>query len=93
MIDDISGPPPGELIGWGLLISAVVIGVRLLWQFTVVYLIRAIDRREVQRAAPGGLAERLVVGWAGHARVGVAGRRAGAAADHRRRRRRSPTAT
>ena len=50
VIDNISGHSAGELIGWGLLISAVVIGVRLIWQFTVVYLIRAIDRREAQRA-------------------------------------------
>ena len=39
VIDDIEGHTTGELIGWGLLISAVVIGVRLIWQFTVVYLI------------------------------------------------------
>src|SRR5215213_1444600 len=65
VIDGISGHSAGELIGWGLLISAVVIGVRLIWQFTVVYLIRAIDRREVQRARRASWRMRLIGGWAG----------------------------
>jgi Na+/H+ antiporter len=65
VIDNISGHSAGELIGWGVLISAVVIGVRLIWQFTVVYLIRAIDRREVQRARRANWRMRLVGGWAG----------------------------
>ncbi|MGH2824065.1 MAG: cation:proton antiporter, partial [Thermoleophilaceae bacterium] len=39
VIDGISGYSAGELIFWGLLVSAVVIGVRLLWGFTVTYLI------------------------------------------------------
>jgi monovalent cation/hydrogen antiporter len=65
VIDDISGYSAGELIGWGLLVSAVVIGVRLLWGFTVTYLIRALDRRPVQRERRASARERLVVGWAG----------------------------
>jgi CPA1 family monovalent cation:H+ antiporter len=65
VIDRISQYAVGDLIGWGLLISAVVIGVRLAWQFTVVYLIRAIDRREAQRARRGSWQQRLVGGWAG----------------------------
>jgi monovalent cation/hydrogen antiporter len=65
VIDNISGHSAGELIGWGLLISGVVIGVRLIWQFTVVYLIRAIDRREVQRARRANWRMRLIGGWAG----------------------------
>ncbi len=65
VIDNISGHTTGELIGWGLLISGVVIGVRLLWQFTVVYLLRAIDRRAVQRERRAGWRERVVIGWAG----------------------------
>jgi monovalent cation/hydrogen antiporter len=65
VIDNITGYSAGELIFWGALISAVVIGVRLLWGFTVVYLIRALDRREVQRARRASWRERLVVSWAG----------------------------
>jgi monovalent cation/hydrogen antiporter len=65
VIDNITGYSAGELIFWGALISAVVIGVRLLWGFTVVYLIRALDRRDVQRARRASWRERLVVSWAG----------------------------
>jgi monovalent cation/hydrogen antiporter len=65
VLDHINGPSTGELIGWGALVSGVVIGVRLVWQFTVVYLIRAIDRREVQRARRAGWRMRLIGGWAG----------------------------
>jgi Na+/H+ antiporter len=65
VIDSITGYSTGELVFWGLLISAVVIGVRLMWGFTVTYIIRAIDRRAVQRERRASWQERLVVGWAG----------------------------
>lgn len=65
VIDDITGYSTGQLIFWGLLISVVVIVVRLMWGFTVTYLIRAIDRRAVQRARRAPWQARLVVGWAG----------------------------
>jgi len=65
VIDDITGYSAGQLIYWGLLISLVVIVVRLMWGFTVTYVIRAIDRRAVQRARRAPWQERLVVGWAG----------------------------
>jgi monovalent cation/hydrogen antiporter len=65
VIEDISGYSAGELIFWGLLISTVVIVVRLMWGFTVTYLIRAVDRRAVQRARRATWQQRLVIGWAG----------------------------
>jgi Na+/H+ antiporter len=65
VIEDITGYSAGELIVWGLLISLVVIVVRLLWGFTVTYVIRAIDRRAIQRSRRASWQERLVVGWAG----------------------------
>jgi monovalent cation/hydrogen antiporter len=65
VMDNITGYSAGELIFWGLLISVVVIGVRLLWGFTVPYLIRAVDRRAVQRARRAPWQERLAVSWAG----------------------------
>jgi CPA1 family monovalent cation:H+ antiporter len=65
VIDNISGYSAGELIYWGLLLSAAVIIVRLLWGFTVPYLIRALDRRPVQRERRASPRERLVIGWAG----------------------------
>jgi monovalent cation/hydrogen antiporter len=65
VIDHINGHTTGQLIGWGALIAGVVIGVRLIWQFTVVYIIRAIDRREVQRARRASWQIRLIGGWSG----------------------------
>jgi Na+/H+ antiporter len=65
VIDNVSGYSAGELVGWGLLVSAVVVVVRLLWGFTVVYLIRALDRRPSQVERRTSAAERLIGGWAG----------------------------
>jgi monovalent cation/hydrogen antiporter len=65
VIDGISSQSTGDLIGWALLVCAVVIGVRLIWQFTVVYIIRALDRRESQRARRATWQARLIGGWAG----------------------------
>jgi monovalent cation/hydrogen antiporter len=65
ILDDVSGQTAGELLAWGALVSAVVIGVRLLWVFTVPYVVRALDRREVQRARRVGARQRLVTGWCG----------------------------
>jgi CPA1 family monovalent cation:H+ antiporter len=65
VVDNISGRSAGELVGWGLLVSAVVIGVRLIWGFTTVYVIRALDRRPIQRARRASWRQRMVIGWAG----------------------------
>ena len=65
VVDDISGHSAGELVAWGLLVSGVVIGVRLIWQFTVVYVVRALDRREIQRTRRVGWRLRLIAGWSG----------------------------
>ena len=93
VLDDVEGYSTAELLGWGLLVSAVVIVVRLVWGFTVPYLVRAIDRRPPsveRRAAPR---ERLVVSWAGmRGSVSLAAALA-VPLTHRGRRRPSPTAT
>jgi Na+/H+ antiporter len=65
VLDHIDGPSSGELIWWGALVTGVVIGVRMIWQFTIVYVIRAIDRREVQRARRASWRVRTIIGWAG----------------------------
>jgi CPA1 family monovalent cation:H+ antiporter len=65
VLDGISEQPASDLIAWGLLVSAVVVGVRLIWQFTVVYLIRALDRRESVRARRATWQMRVIGGWAG----------------------------
>jgi len=66
VIDRLSGHTAGELIGWALIVSAVVICVRLLWMFLVPYAVGMGDRRarpDGPRRAP--IVERLTVGWAG----------------------------
>jgi Na+/H+ antiporter len=65
ILDQLSGRSAAELVLWGALVSAVVIGVRLAWTFTLPYLTRLIDRRESQRARRIPADQRLVVGWAG----------------------------
>jgi monovalent cation/hydrogen antiporter len=53
----------------GLLLSgiviATVIGLRLLWFYTVPYLLRVIDRRPIQRALRIPARHRLFLAWAG----------------------------
>ena len=61
VLDAVEGYSTAELLGWGLLVSAVVIAVRLIWAFTVPYLVRAVDRRASQRERRAPARERLVV--------------------------------
>jgi monovalent cation/hydrogen antiporter len=65
ILENLTGQQTAELLWWGFLVSVVVIVVRLAWGFTVPYLIRAVDRREVQRERRSSPASRLAVGWAG----------------------------
>jgi Na+/H+ antiporter len=65
ILHGLSGTEVGVLIGLALLISAVVIGVRLGWMFSIPYLVRLIDRRPSQLIRRIGAAGRLVVGWSG----------------------------
>ena len=48
-----------------MLVSLAVIASRLLWVFTVPYVIRALDRRPAQVARRTGWRVRMVVGWSG----------------------------
>jgi Na+/H+ antiporter len=54
-----------ELVGLGLLVSAAVVAARLLWTLAAPYAIRALDRREAQRARRTSWQVRLVGGWSG----------------------------
>ena len=54
-----------ELIGLAALISAVVIGTRMLWVNTTPYVLRAIDRRPQQVARRVGWRQRQIAGWSG----------------------------
>jgi CPA1 family monovalent cation:H+ antiporter len=64
ILDNISGPT-SDLILWAALVSGAVIGARLLWGLTVVYVVRAIDRAISHRARRSSARERFIGGWAG----------------------------
>jgi monovalent cation/hydrogen antiporter len=65
ILTSVGGRSMAVLLGQAALVSAVVIGVRLAFGFTIPYLIRLIDRRSTQRARRVGARQRLVVGWSG----------------------------
>jgi Na+/H+ antiporter len=65
IVDGLEGTPAADVIGYSALVCATVIGVRFLWLFTMPYVIRALDRREAQRARRVGIGPRIVFGWAG----------------------------
>jgi CPA1 family monovalent cation:H+ antiporter len=65
IIEDLSGYTTGQLIGWALAICGVTVFSRIVWFFTVPYLIRALDRRPGQRERRAPARNRLVVGWSG----------------------------
>jgi monovalent cation/hydrogen antiporter len=65
IIDELSGYSASTLGGYALAVTGVVVGTRLVWLFTVPYLIRAIDRRPAQRERRVGARWRLVMAWSG----------------------------
>ena len=65
VVNGLSGYPAMTLGGYALAVTGVVVGTRLVWFFTVPYLIRAIDRRPAQRARRVGARWRLVGAWSG----------------------------
>jgi Na+/H+ antiporter len=65
VVNALSGYSASTLAGYALAVTGVVVGTRLLWFFTVPYLMRAIDRRPAQRARRLGARWRLVMAWSG----------------------------
>jgi monovalent cation/hydrogen antiporter len=65
VVESLSGYSAGTLAGYALAVAGVVVGTRLVWFFTVPYLIRALDRRPSQRARRLGARWRLVLAWSG----------------------------
>jgi monovalent cation/hydrogen antiporter len=65
VIDNVTGYSAGEVVGWGLLVTLVVVIVRLVWGFTVVYFVRALGRARLLQLRRSSPQERLVIGWAG----------------------------
>jgi monovalent cation/hydrogen antiporter len=64
-VRNLDGTSVWHAIGVALGIGVVVIATRLLWVHTTPYLIRALDRRAVQRTRRLGWRQRTVSGWAG----------------------------
>jgi monovalent cation/hydrogen antiporter len=54
-----------ELLGLGVLVSVIVIAARLVYVNTMVFVVRALDRRPSQVARRVGWRGRLVSGWSG----------------------------
>jgi Na+/H+ antiporter len=65
ILDGVADQSAGELLGYAALVCATVILARLVWTFTVVYIIRALDRRPQQRLRRTSWRIRLVGAWAG----------------------------
>jgi monovalent cation/hydrogen antiporter len=65
VLDGLEDRSAADLALYAAAVCGVVVGARLLFMFTAPYLIRAIDRRESQRARRTTWRERLVSGWSG----------------------------
>jgi CPA1 family monovalent cation:H+ antiporter len=65
VMDGIQGRSTATLLGYGLLFAGLVTAIRFAWLFSVTYLIRAIDRRESQRARRAPWQFRAVGAWSG----------------------------
>ena len=65
VVAGLSGYSASTLGGYALAVTGMVVGTRLVWFFTVPYLVRGLDRRPAQRARRVGARWRLVVAWSG----------------------------
>ena len=65
IVDELGAVSVAEALGYSAAIIGVVVGVRLIWSFTVPYVIRMLDRRPQQRARRTDARTRLVMSWAG----------------------------
>jgi CPA1 family monovalent cation:H+ antiporter len=65
IVDGLAGYSTATLIGYAAAVSGVVILARLVFSFTMVHVIRAIDRRPSQRARRASWRQRMVSAWSG----------------------------
>ena len=65
IVQNLSEYSTMTLVGWALAISGVAVIIRIVWFFTVPYLIRLLDRRPSQRARRIPARNRLLLGWSG----------------------------
>jgi len=55
----------GTLTVYGLAVTGAVVGIRILWFFSVPYVIRLVDRRPEQRQRRVSASARLIMAWSG----------------------------
>jgi len=65
IMEGVDSRTTGELVGYAALVCGTVIAARLVWSFTVVYIVRAIDRRPEQRLRRTDWRMRLISSWSG----------------------------
>ena len=65
VVTDLSGHSALTFAAWAAAVAGVVIVVRLVWFYTVPYIIRALDRRPSQRARRIGAGPRFAIAWSG----------------------------
>src|SRR3954469_3446950 len=65
ILDGLQEESMATLIGYGLAVSAAVVLTRLVWAHTAVFVVRALDRREGQRARRSSWQLRTVNAWTG----------------------------
>ena len=65
VLDGLSGRSAGELAGYGALVGAVVILVRLVWVYTFTYLPRRLSRRVPERDPLSAWSQTTLVAWSG----------------------------
>jgi CPA1 family monovalent cation:H+ antiporter len=65
IVEALSGYSMGTLLGWALAVAGIAVLTRIVWFFTVPYLIRALDRRPSQRDRRIPARQRFLLGWIG----------------------------
>ena len=65
IVQSLSDYSMGTLLGWGLAIAGVTVLTRMVWFFTMPYLVRALDRRPSQRDRRIPARDRFLLGWIG----------------------------
>jgi monovalent cation/hydrogen antiporter len=65
IIEQLDEWSAATLVGYAVAVSLAVILTRLAWSHSVVFVIRALDRRPQQRARRGSWQQRTIIAWAG----------------------------
>jgi CPA1 family monovalent cation:H+ antiporter len=65
IVNGLSGLRASEVVGYTAAVCGIVVAVRFLWNFTVTFIIRMLDRRPSQIARRASWRNRVVGGWAG----------------------------